>query len=124
MVISVAFAVALLLHQTGWSVEDMFGRRLASGFLCLAQRRLVGRISSVGFRREGQIGHSLSQRQFALGAADPLIGFPRMQADRLRLWISEADILDRHAQDASCEISWVFTTRQHPGQPIERGIRI
>src|SRR6056297_4261810 len=85
MVIGIAVAIALILHQLRGGVEDMPRRWFASGLLGLAHRGLVGGVAGVGFRREGQIGDGLRQRQFAFGAAKTFVGFPSVQTDSLGL---------------------------------------
>ena len=99
----------------GWFGTELFGR---------IARALIGHIGRVRFRREGQICDRLRQGQFTLGTAQPFIGLPRLQANRLRLRVGQPDVFHGHAGDATGEKTRVFAALQHAGKPIKRGIRV
>ena len=119
MVIGIARTVALILHHPGGRIQDVLGRHQAAGLARSRARRLVGGVDRVRLGREGKVDHRLGQRQFALGGAKAFVGLPSLQTDCLRLRVGQADVLDRHAGDASGEEAGVLSPFQHPGEPVK-----
>ena len=81
-------------------------------------------VDGVRFRRGGEIDGRLGQRQFAFGAAEHVIGVAGGDRLRQRLRIGEADILDRHADQAPRDEHRVLAGNQHAGEIIERRVRV
>ena len=81
-------------------------------------------IGSVRFGCGGQIKARLHDRQFALRAAEEIIGFLGGKALLQRLWIGETDILDRGAGQAAEQEQRFLAGGEHAGKIIERGLRI
>src|SRR5690606_18365890 len=76
VVVGIARAVALILHQPRRCVQDVLRRRFGPGLPRHVPGGLVGNIARVRLRRERKVGHRLRQRQFALGAAKALVDLP------------------------------------------------
>ncbi len=124
MVVTVALAVADILHQFGRCVEDVGGRHQAAGFLGALPGRLHRGVGGVRFGRGGEVEAGLHQRQFALGAAEEFVGVLGRHAHRQRLRIGEADVLHRHADEAAGEEARFLPGGQHSREIIERRLRI
>ena len=93
----------------------------------LFRERLSGaerRVDRVRFRRGRDIDHGLRDREFALGAAEEIVGVLGRVGDDERLRIGEADILGRHAHDAPRDEQRVLAGVEHAREIVERRVRI
>ena len=66
----------------------------------------------------------MSQRKIAFGHADEIHGITRRHAQRKRLRISQADVLDGHAHHATRDVQRVFSRFKHSTQPVKRCVGI
>ena len=124
MIVVVARAVTLRLHQLGRRIEDVLGRRQRAALLRGRHGGPIGPIGGVGFGRGGDIDHRLRDRELALRAAEKIVGLLGGVADHERLRIGEPDVLDRHAHHAAGEVERFLAGVEHAAQIVERGIRI
>src|SRR5690606_6113859 len=124
VVVSVALAVADLLHQLGRRVEDVLRRHQAAGLARARRGSFVSLVAGVRFGRGGEVEAGLRQRQFALGAAEKLVGVLRREALHDRLRIGEADVLDRHAHQPAGEVERLLAGYEHPGEVVQRRLRV
>ena len=124
MVISIAFAIANILHQLRWRVEDVgrrhqrpcFGSRFPRGFL-----RLVCRVR---FWCGREIKARLNDCEFAFGAPEKIIGVLCGKALNQRLRIGQPNILARKTDKAAQHIKRLLPCNQHPRQPVKCCLRI
>ena len=124
VVVGIAAAVALRLHQLGRRVEDVLGRHQRAGLLGGALGRAKGDVGGVRFGRGGDVDHGLGDGELALGRAQKVVGVLGGVGDHQRLRIGQADVLDRHAHDAAREIKRVLAGIEHAGEIIQRGVGI
>ena len=100
------------------------GRHQAAGLARALPGGLLRLVGGVRFGRGGAIEAGLDDRQFALGAAEELVGVLGGEALDQRLRIGEADVLDRGAHQAAQHEQRLLARDQHPRQVIQRGLRV
>ena len=84
----------------------------------------VGGVEGVRFGRGTKVDDRLRQREIAFGHAEEVDGVAGRQRDVERVGIGEADVLRRHADDATRDVESVFPGLEHASQPVERSVRI
>ena len=124
MVVGITRAVAQVLHQSRRRVKDMRRRHEAACRFGRGTRGRQSRVHGVRFRRRSKIYNSFGDREFALRAAQPLIGFPRGNRQGQGIRISHADILGGETHQTTRQITRILSAIQHPREPIESRIRI
>ena len=124
MVIAIAGAIFLLLHQFRRRVEDDLGRHQRARLLGPLRCTFEGRIDGIRLRRGRHIHDSLRNGQFTLGTAEEIIGVLGGQRLDQRLRIGKAHVLNCHAHDAPDDEQRVLPRHQHPGEIVKSRIRI
>ena len=96
----IVLAVAEAFHQAGGGVAQVERDGLGSGLLYILENRAVGGVKRVRFWRDRQIHDRLREGQIAFGHADEIDGVASGHAQRQRSRFGEADVFNRHADDA------------------------
>ena len=84
----------------------------------------VSSVEGIGFGSGGQIDDRLRQRQIAFRHANEInrIAGCHTQCECVR--VSETDVLDRHAHDATRNVKRIFASFKHAAEPVQSGIGI
>src|ERR1035437_4108579 len=120
----VALAVAPFLHGFRRRVAQVHGDRLRDGPRHVLLDGAQGAIGGVALGRDAEIDGRLRKRQIAFGNAQEV----HRLLDRNALFegarIGEADVFDRHADQAARDVEAILAGFEHAGQPVERGVRV
>ena len=124
MGVLITLAIMQLLHQRGGRISNRQRNRLGQLSLRILFRCLVGHIQRVGLGSQRHIYHRLGQMHVAFRHAQKmarLIGGDRqLQCPG----ISHAHILAGEANHPPGHIQRILPCLQHPGQPVNRRIRV
>ncbi len=117
-------AIAEAFHQASGGIAQVQRDGLGGGLLDVLLNRAVGGVKRVGLRRDRKIDDRLREGEIAFGHADEMNGVPSSHAQRERVRFGEADVLDRHADDAAGDVERVFSRFEHASEPVEGGVGI
>ena len=120
----IVLAVAEAFHQAGGGVAQVQRDGFGGGLLDILQNRAVGGVKRVRFGRDRKIDDGLREGEIAFGHADEIDGIARGHAQRERVRFGEADVFDRHADDAAGDVERIFSGFEHAGEPVEGGVGI
>ena len=124
VVVLVVGPVAFALHQPRRRVEDGLGRRQRTLGFGERLRGGEGCIDGVRLRRGRDIDDGLGDRQFALRAAEEVVGVLGRASHDEGLRIGEPDVLGGHAHDAASDEQGVLAGLEHPGEIVERRVGV
>ncbi len=89
-----------------------------------ARAAAVRDVGGVALRRAGEVEHRLGERELALGRAQALVGFDRIEREPQRARIGKPDVLGGHADHAPPDIERVGAAVEHAAQPVQRGVGV
>ena len=96
-------------HQTGGRVAKVERDGFGGGLLDVLLNGSVGGVEGVRFGRGAEIDDGLSEGEIAFGHADEIDGIAGGHAERESVGFGEADIFDRHADDAAGDVEGIFS---------------
>ena len=124
MGVAIIFAIAQILHERGGRIAQRHRHLERAELLHIRVRFLERGVDGVALRRTGEIDDGIGEREFALRAAEAVVGGPGVDGELQAARVGQTDVLHRHAHDAPREIARITTTVDHTAEPVERGIRV
>ncbi len=122
--VAITFAVAQILHERGGRIAQRHRHLERTELLHIRVRFLERGVDGVALRRTGEIDDGVGEREFALRAAEAVVGGPGVDGELQAARVGQTDVLHRHAHDAPREIARITTTVDHTAEPVKRGIRV
>ena len=84
---------------------------------------LIGGVDGVRLGGEGEIDDGLGEGEAALRLAEEVHGVAGGEAEIERLGGGQADVFDRHANDAASDVHGIFAGLEHAAEPVQGGVR-
>ena len=120
----VTLVVAEFLHQSGRRVADVQRHRQGAALAHLGQGCIDRDIGGVGFRRGGQVGDRLGQRDAPLGQADDVQRLLGGHRDLQGARVGVADVLGGEDDHAPGDEQRILAGLEHPRQPVDGGVGV
>src|SRR5688572_17336390 len=124
MRVAISLAVTESLHQAGGRVPQPQRYLERAVFPGVGHGGIEGRVHGIALRGAGHEHHGLRDDELALGTAEPLVHFARLERERKGARIGVADILRSHPQHTPGDVARIAAAVEHPAEPVERGVRI
>ncbi len=124
MGVAVVLAVVERLHELRRRVAQVQGHGARAVALDEGFGLVEGLVDGVRFGRDRQVDHALAQRKLALGRAESLVDFARVEREPQRARVGQTDVLRRHAYEAARHVARVYTAVEHAHEPIQRRVGV
>jgi len=104
VIVGIAAAIALVLHQARRRIEDVLGRQQRAMLFRHAARGAIGGVTGIGFGRGRDIEHGLCDRKFALGVTEEY----RTTGVAAGFYATLVRNALKLGYDGACEMSWIL----------------